>query len=56
MTIAFSNRVYQAKQWDLIKTFNDHTATATGIRFGSNANYIASASIDRSLKFYQGSS
>jgi pre-mRNA-processing factor 19 len=46
-------RVYQAKQWDLLKVFNDHTASATGIRFGSNANYIASASMDRSLKFYQ---
>jgi pre-mRNA-processing factor 19 len=46
-------RVYQAKQWDLLKVFNDHTALATGVRFGSNANYIASASMDRSLKFYQ---
>lgn len=49
-------RVYQVKQWDLLKTFNDHTAVATGVRFGSNANYIASTSIDRSLKFYQNSS
>lgn len=56
MIISSFGRVYQAKQWDLVKTFNDHTATATGIRFGSNANYIASASIDRSLKFYQGAS
>ncbi|CAF0992216.1 unnamed protein product [Rotaria sp. Silwood1] len=46
-------RVYQAKQWDLLKVFNDHTAVATGIRFGSNANYLASSSMDRSLKFYQ---
>ncbi|CAF1062157.1 unnamed protein product [Adineta ricciae] len=46
-------RVYQAKQWDLLKVFNDHTAVATGIRFGSNAKYIASSSIDRSLKFYE---
>ncbi|CAF1459670.1 unnamed protein product [Rotaria magnacalcarata] len=46
-------RVYQAKQWDLIKSFNDHTALATGIRFGSDANYLASSSMDRSLKFYQ---
>ncbi|CAF4026804.1 unnamed protein product [Rotaria magnacalcarata] len=46
-------RVYQAKQWDLLKVFNDHTAIATGIRFGSNANYLASSSVDRSLKFYQ---
>ena len=46
-------RVYQAKQWDLLKVFNDHTALATGVRFGSDANYLASASMDRSLKFYQ---
>ncbi|CAF0827949.1 unnamed protein product [Adineta steineri] len=46
-------RVYQAKQWDLLKVFNDHTALATGIRFGSNANYLASSSMDRSLKFYE---
>jgi pre-mRNA-processing factor 19 len=45
-------RVYQAKQWDLIQVFNDHTALATGIRFGSNANYLASVSMDRSLKLY----
>ena len=46
-------RVYQAKQWDLLKVFNDHTALATGVRFGSDANYLASASMDRSLKLYQ---
>lgn len=46
-------RVYQAKQWDLIQVFNDHTALATGIRFGSNANYLASVSTDRSLKLYE---
>lgn len=46
-------RVYESKQWDLLKVFNDHTALATGIRFGSDANYLASASMDRSLKFYQ---
>jgi pre-mRNA-processing factor 19 len=49
----FLIRVYQAKQWDLLKVFNDHTALATGIRFGSNANYLASSSMDRSLKFYE---
>ena len=46
-------RVYQAKQWDLIQVFNDHTASATGVRFGSNANYLASVSTDRSLKLYE---
>ncbi len=53
LLIDLFHRVYQAKQWDLLKVFNDHTALATGVRFGSNANYIASASMDRSLKFYQ---
>ncbi len=51
--LVFLIRVYQAKQWDLLKVFNDHTALATGIRFGSNANYLASSSMDRSLKFYE---
>lgn len=49
-------RIYQAKQWDLLKVFNDHTASSTGIRFGSNASYVASVSIDRSLKLYEYSS
>ncbi|CAF0981722.1 unnamed protein product [Didymodactylos carnosus] len=46
-------RVYQVKQWDLLKIFNDHTSVATGVRFGLNANYLASSSLDRSLKLYQ---
>ena len=45
-------RVYLCKQWNELAVFNDHTATATGVRFGSNANFIASASMDRSLKFF----
>lgn len=31
---------------------NDHTAQATGIGFGNNANFLASTSMDRSLKFF----
>jgi pre-mRNA-processing factor 19 len=45
-------RVYICKQWDNIKTFGDHTALATGVKFGENAKYIASAGIDRTLKIY----
>lgn len=45
-------RVYLCKQWQDLKIFNDHTALATGIRFGDNANFLASASMDRSLKFF----
>jgi pre-mRNA-processing factor 19 len=45
-------RVYHAKQWDLLQTFTDHTALATGVRFGTNAKTIVSCSLDKSLKIY----
>ncbi|CAG5104072.1 Similar to PRPF19: Pre-mRNA-processing factor 19 (Homo sapiens) [Cotesia congregata] len=45
-------RVYLCKQWQELKVFNDHTAAATGVRFGKNAQYIASTSMDRTLKLY----
>ncbi|KAK9731595.1 WD domain, G-beta repeat [Popillia japonica] len=45
-------RIYLCKQWQELKVFNDHTATATGVRFGKHAHYIASTSMDRTLKLY----
>ncbi|XP_050408065.1 pre-mRNA-processing factor 19 [Patella vulgata] len=45
-------RVYLCKQWNELAIFNDHTATATGVQFGTNATYVSSASMDRSLKFF----
>ena len=45
-------RIYVCKQWENVKTFADHTATATGCRFGSKAQYIVSAGLDRTLKLY----
>ena len=45
-------RLYLCKQWQELKVFDDHTAMATGVAFGQNATYLASASMDRSLKFY----
>ncbi|CAG9862066.1 unnamed protein product [Phyllotreta striolata] len=45
-------RVYLCKQWQELKVFNDHTATATGVRFGKHARFIASTSMDRTLKLY----
>lgn len=45
-------RVYQVKQWDLLKTFTDHTALVTGVRFGTNAKTIATCSLDKSLKIF----
>ncbi|XP_076041531.1 pre-mRNA processing factor 19 isoform X2 [Oratosquilla oratoria] len=45
-------RVYLCKQWTDLRIFNDHTAMATGVRFGTSASYIASTSMDRTLKIY----
>ena len=45
-------RVYLCKQWQDLKVFNDHTAMATGVRFGAHATYLASTSMDRTLKLY----
>lgn len=45
-------RVYLSKQWDLVGCLQDHTAEATGVRFGHNASFLASVSVDRTLKIY----
>jgi len=45
-------RVFLCKQWNELLVSHDHTATATGVRFGDNARYIASTSMDRTLKIY----
>jgi len=47
-------RVFSSKGWELVKTFKEHKGTVTAIRFGPNANYIASTSKDRNLKFFGG--
>lgn len=53
LTIAGTDiRIFLCKQWQELKTFNDHTAMATGVRFGKNAQYLASTSMDRTLKLY----
>ncbi|XP_055707757.1 pre-mRNA-processing factor 19 [Phlebotomus papatasi] len=45
-------RIYLCKQWQELKVFQDHTAMATGVRFGKHAQYLASTSMDRTLKLY----
>ncbi|KAK7585843.1 hypothetical protein V9T40_000022 [Parthenolecanium corni] len=46
-------RVYRcSKEWEELKIFNDHTAMATGVRFGRNAQFIVSSSMDRTVKLY----
>lgn len=48
-------RIYGCKSWNEIQVFNDHTAMATGIRFGSDAEWLTSTSMDRTVKIYSGS-
>lgn len=45
-------RIYISKQWELIKTFEDHVGLVTSVRFGHNSSFISSVSLDRSLKIY----
>jgi len=47
-------RVYGCKLWNEIAIFRNHTASGTGVRFGNNASFIVSTSMDRSLKVYSG--
>jgi len=46
-------RIYETKKWENLRTFTDHTASVTDVRFGQNANFIASTSLDRELKIYE---
>jgi len=45
-------RVYLCKAWNELKVLGDHTAMATGVRFGGNSQFLASTSMDRTLKVY----
>lgn len=45
-------RIYQTKQWECLKVFNDHIDLATGVRFGEDAKFLVSSGLDRSLKIY----
>ncbi|XP_061383471.1 pre-mRNA-processing factor 19 [Danaus plexippus] len=45
-------RVFLCRQWQELRVLADHTAAATGLRFGRDAAYLASTSMDRTLKIY----
>ncbi|TDH69818.1 hypothetical protein CCR75_006447 [Bremia lactucae] len=40
-------------QWEVIKSLEDHTATVTSVQFAPDSSYLASTSMDRSLKIYR---
>ncbi|TMW58849.1 hypothetical protein Poli38472_006994 [Pythium oligandrum] len=39
--------------WEVVKTFDDHKAAVMGVRFAPNSSYLASTSMDRSLKLFR---
>jgi pre-mRNA-processing factor 19 len=39
--------------WEVVKTFEDHKAAVTSVQFAPDSSYLASTSMDRSLKFYR---
>uniref|UniRef100_A0A915JIC2 Pre-mRNA-processing factor 19 n=1 Tax=Romanomermis culicivorax TaxID=13658 RepID=A0A915JIC2_ROMCU len=45
-------RVYHTKQWQELCVLSDHPQTATGVRFGNNASFLATAGQDRFLRFF----
>ena len=39
-------RVYQCKQWEILKVVREHQAISTGVRFGKHAQYLATTSMN----------
>lgn len=46
---------YTSKTWEMVKTWKDHTKDVTSVRFGKNASFFATTSLDRSVKIFSGS-
>lgn len=45
-------KLYTAKGLELVKTWTDHAAEVTACKFGGNLDFVASTSMDRTLKFF----
>jgi len=45
-------RVYLCKQWTEAAILREHTDSVTGVRFGTDATFVASCGLDRALRFY----
>eukprot|EP01027_Heterolobosea_sp_BB2_P013847 GEZU01019928.1.p1 GENE.GEZU01019928.1~~GEZU01019928.1.p1 ORF type:complete len:522 (+),score=130.99 GEZU01019928.1:114-1568(+) len=45
-------RVYQSKVWTELGRLTKHTAAVTDVTFGPDAKFIASTSLDRTLRFF----
>jgi pre-mRNA-processing factor 19 len=57
LAVAAGNQIHVYKEsgkknWDVVKTFSDHTAAVTDVKIAPGVAFMASTSIDRSLKIY----
>ena len=44
--------MYVVKQWNQLVDLADATGAVTAVAFGADAKYVASTSLDRSLRFH----
>jgi len=44
--------VYHTKTWDVVAEYKGHKGAVTSVAWAPNASYLASTSMDRSLKFF----
>ncbi|GLD94682.1 hypothetical protein PINS_up003306 [Pythium insidiosum] len=40
-------------EWEVVKTFDDHKASVTGVSFAPDSSFLATSSMDRSLKLFR---
>ena len=45
-------QVFLVRQWSLLQKFKQHNAVATSVLFGPDAGFLASVSMDRTLRFF----
>jgi len=45
-------RLFETKEWDMVKEFKNHRNTVTGVAFTENVAEFASCSLDRTVKFW----
>ena len=45
-------KIYKQKKWDLLATYDGHAKPVTAVAFGPDAQWVATASLDRNLRFF----
>jgi len=45
-------RIFTGKHLEHVHTLDEHTGLVTDVKFGQNASFLASTSMDRNLKFW----